>query len=402
MAGSTKKAHIIFHIDMNSFYASVEIARHPDWKGKPLAIAGRPEERHGIVVTSSYEARKMGVRTTMTVQEARRKCPQLIIKEPDFVCYRSISDQLFQMLKSYTPIVEKASIDEGYMDVSELYGSRHPLVLAEELQHRILIELQLPCSIGIAPNKFLAKMASNMKKPMGITVLRKRDLPEKMWPLPIGKMHGVGPRTAKRFKRIGIHTIGDLAKSDIRKISSGFGLPGRKLHEKANGWDNRSVDPEAWDRYKSIGHSLTLTRDTRSIETIRRTIDQLSEKLAAKLKREHVVSYELTVMIRYRDWQTVTRHLTTVQPLHEKKEIMNHALELFRAHWSGKSVRLLGVTLAAFQPVAESTKQLDLFSYKQDAKNESLVNIIEQINDKFGKDALRPAARLRDFQKKKY
>lgn len=401
MAAESDQAHVIFHIDMNSFYASVEVACHPEWRGKPLAIAGKPEERHGIVVTSSYEARKMGVRTTMTVQEARKKCPQLIIKHPDFALYSEMSSRLFRMLQTYTPLVEKASIDEGYMDVTRVMTRVFPLKLAEELQRRILNEMGLPCSIGIAPNKFLAKMASNMKKPMGLTILRKRDLAEKMWPLPVGDMHGVGPRTKDHFLTMGIRTIGDLAQTDPRKIADKFGVNGRRLYLHARGIDHRPVDPAAWDRYKSIGHSVTLPRDSRSIEEIRQTLDRLSEKLAAKIKKEHVAGYELTVMIRYSDWKTVTRHVTTAQPIYDQADIVRYAVDVFQSHWDGKAVRLLGITLASFKPLGDLTKQLDLFSYEKDAEKESLISLIQSVNERFGEGSLKPAARLIDDQKKK-
>ncbi|WP_332237335.1 DNA polymerase IV [Sporolactobacillus sp. KGMB 08714] len=393
---TAKKTRVIFHVDMNSFYASVEIARHPEWERMPLAIAGKAEERHGIIVTSSYEARKMGVRTTMTVREARMKCPELIVKHPDFELYRAVSEQLFDMLKTYTPLVEKASIDEGYMDVSRLIPQTDPLQLAGQLQQRIYSSLHLPCSIGIAPNKFLAKTASNMKKPMGLTVLRKRELAEKLWPLPIGEMHGVGPKSEERFRKSGIRTIGDLAKRESGEIAERFGIPGKRLQERANGIDDRAVDPEAWDRFKSIGHSVTLARDTQSGTVIRQTLDQLSEKLERQIKKEHVVCYELTIMIRYSDWKTVTRHGSSIQPIRSKRAIMDGALELFHANWNGGAVRLLGVTLSSFQPISLSTKQLDLFSYEDDARNETLINLMDRINEKFGDGAIRQAGSLID------
>ncbi|MFX3617259.1 MAG: DNA polymerase IV [Sporolactobacillus sp.] len=396
-----KSPRVIFHIDMNSFYASVELAHHPEWRGKPLAIAGKQEERHGIVVTSSYEARKMGVRTTMTVNEARQKCPQLIVKHPDFFLYRQTSEQLFQMLKNYTTLVEKASIDEGYMDVSSLLNKWHPLKLAQELQQRILKQLYLPCSIGIAPNKFLAKMASNMKKPLGLTVLRKRELGTMLWPLPIGQMHGIGPKTEEKLKKTGIMTIGALAHSDLLEISSRYGQMGRKMWEHANGIDSRVVDPEAWDRYKSIGHSSTLPHDTTSSEEIGKLLADLSAKLAGKIKREHVVSYELMITLRYADWKTTTKHLSVSQPLYTEEEILDQALTLFRLIWTGASIRLLGVTLTDFHPYASSTKQLDLFSYTHDLKDESLQQLIEQVNEQFGSGAIRPAAALVNYQKKR-
>ncbi|MCE7700123.1 MAG: DNA polymerase IV [Methanobacterium paludis] len=396
MTQSTNSSRIIFHVDMNSFYASVEVVLHPEWRGKPLAIAGKPEERHGIVVTSSYEARKRGVRTTMTIQEAIRKCPELIVKHPDFGQYRAMSDRLFQFLRGYTALVEKASIDEGYMDMTDHLSGNQVLQIAEEIQHRIKTEFGIPCSIGIAPNKFLAKMASNMKKPMGITILRKRQLSKQMWPLAVDRMHGVGPKTAEQMKKSGIRTIGQLAAAQPEKIEAQYGVYGKRLYEHANGQDDRPVDPGAWDRYKSIGHSVTLPRDSRSMSVISDTIDSLSEKVADKIRKEHIVSYELTVMIRYQDWETVTRQRSVVQPLSSKKEIRNCALHLFQKNWNGKAVRLLGITLSAFKPLGASTKQLDLFTYEQDAEVEPIVRLVEQVNEKFGDGALKSAAVLFD------
>lgn len=400
MNAGRRRSRVIFHVDMNSFYASVETAHHPELKGRPLAIAGRAEERRGIVVTSSYEARRMGVKTTMTVQEARRKCPELIIKHPDFPLYRRVSGQLFHLLKRYTPIVEKASIDEGYMDVTSLLPPAPPLELAKNIQFRVGSELGLPCSIGIAPNKFLAKTASDMKKPMGITVLRKREIRDKLWPLPIGAMHGVGPKTEEKLMNIGIQTIGDLAKSDRAFIAERFGLPGKRLHERANGQDDRAVDPEAEDRYKTIGHSTTLPEDTASFAVIRRTLDKLAGQLADKIKREQVASYQLTIMIRYHDWKTVTRNLTVNQPIDSKKQILENALALFHAQWNGAQVRLLGITLGSFKPLGESTKQLDIFSYEEDAKHEPIAQLISAIDEKFGEGTIRPASLLKRAKKK--
>ena len=199
-------SRIIFQVDMNSFYASVEQAHNPSLKGKAIAIAGDPKQRRGILVTCSYEARAKGIYTTMSVWEAKRKSPDLILLPPDFPKYRTASKAMFDILRSYTPLVEPVSIDEGYMDVTNISGNK-AIELAESLQRRILRELDLPCSIGIAPNKFLAKTASDMKKPMGITVLRKRELPEKLWPKKVIEMHGIGESTAHRLNELGIYSI---------------------------------------------------------------------------------------------------------------------------------------------------------------------------------------------------
>src|SRR5690625_4754744 len=249
----SNKAKVIFHVDMNSFYASVEMAYNPSLKGKAIAIAGNPEERRGIIVTSSYEARAMGVRTTMPIWEAKKHCPDLIIIRPNFERYRNMSAEIFKLLLEITPLVEPVSIDEGYLDVTN--HSENPLILAKKIQTNILEKLDIPCSIGIGPNKFLAKTASDMKKPLGITVLRKRDLPYKLWPLPIEKMYGVGKQTAKKLKKINIHTIGDLAKSDTYTLAQLLGINGERLKNRANGFDPSDVDPDSVNDFKSIGNS---------------------------------------------------------------------------------------------------------------------------------------------------
>ena len=229
-------ARVILHVDMNSFYASVEQAHDPSLKGKAIAIAGDVKERRGIIVTSSYEARAKGVYTTMNVGDALKKCPELLLLPPDFEKYRIASRAMFLLLRSYSPILEPVSIDEGYLDITELAKTRHPLEVATEIQQRILNELDLPCSIGIAPNKFLAKTASDMKKPMGITVLRKREVQEKLWPLPVIEMHGIGKRTAEKMNLHKIFTIGDLANTDERFMSREFGKNGARLKQ-----DRKSV-----------------------------------------------------------------------------------------------------------------------------------------------------------------
>src|SRR5690625_837416 len=231
------KAKVIFHVDMNSFYASVEMAYNPKLKGKPIAIAGNPEERKGIIVTSSYEARAKGIKTTMPLWEAKKLCPDLIVIRPNFSRYRETSTKIFKMLAQITPIIEPVSIDEGYMDVTD--HQIHPIELAKIIQQQLLDTLDIPCSIGIGPNKFLAKTASDMKKPLGITILRIRELSKELWPLPIEKMYGVGEKTANKLHKIKIETIGDLAKADVYALTQLLGINGERLKNRANGIDTR-------------------------------------------------------------------------------------------------------------------------------------------------------------------
>ncbi|MGM8214048.1 DNA polymerase IV [Bacillaceae bacterium W0354] len=381
------KGRIIFHVDMNSFYASVEIAYNPNLKGQPVAIAGDPEKRRGIVVTSSYEARAKGVKTTMPLWQAYEKCPQLIVLRPNFNRYREASQHIFSMLNEVTPFVQPVSIDEGYMDVTDYVDGENPIELARNIQKRILKELDLPCSIGIAPNKFLAKMASDMKKPLGITVLRKREIKEKLWPLPIGDMYGVGKKTEEKLKTIQIETIGDLATKDVYTLKHLLGINGERLHQRANGIDNRPVDPDAVNEFKSIGNSTTLPYDYIELNEIKEVFKQLSEKVALRLRHKNVVTENIQIMIRYHDRKTITRSKQLSDYIENKEDIAQIAFKLFKQHWSSEPVRLLGITAQQLTSRDEMAKQLDLFTYEQEAVKEGLYEAIEQIEEKFGKNA---------------
>ncbi|MBB6455351.1 DNA polymerase-4 [Salirhabdus euzebyi] len=377
---------VIFHVDMNSFYASVEAAYNPDLKGKPLAIAGNPEQRKGIIITSSYEARAKGVKTTMPLWQAKELCPGLRVLTPNFDRYREASSQMFQILAEITPFVQPVSIDEGYMDITECAELGTPVEIAEMIQQKIKNELDLPCSIGIAPNKFLAKMASDMKKPMGITVLRKRELPTKLWPMPINEMYGVGEKTADKLRKIDINTIGDLAKADSYHLKHLLGINGERLQNRANGYDPRPVDPEAVSDFKSIGNSQTLPYDTTDEREIEALLHSLSEKVAERMKRKSVVSENIQVMIRYHDRKTITRSNQLHDYVELSEDIFHIASTLFFANWNGKPIRLLGVTAQHLTEKEEMTKQLDLFTYENEAKNEKLYDVVSQLSDKYGKN----------------
>lgn len=389
-----KDGHVIFHVDMNSFYASVEIAFDPSLKGKPVAIAGNAKERRGIIVTSSYEARAKGVKTTMAIWEAKKLCPDLIVMEPNFDRYRKASLQIFQLLKEYTPLVEPVSIDEGYMDISSCYQIGTPLFIAKTIQTRLLRELNLPCSIGIAPNKFLAKMASDMKKPLGITVLRKREIEKVLWPLKVGEMHGIGQKTAEKLNKIGIITIGDLAQGDVVKLRTNLGVNGEKIYARANGIDDRPVDPDAVYDFKSIGNSTTLPVDTTSIEKIKLVLTNLSDSVARRMARKEVCAETIQVTIRYSDRKTVTRSQTVSNPIDSHIEIYKIALLLFTKHWNGEPIRLLGVTAQQLLEKKNAFKQLDLFNYERDAKKYELTKIVDQLRDRFGEEALLKGSQL--------
>ncbi len=383
-----KDGRVIFHVDMNSFYASVEVAYDPTLKGKPVAIAGNAKERRGIIVTSSYEARAKGVKTTMPIWEAKKLCPSLVIMEPNFDRYRKMSLQIFDLLREFTPLVEPVSIDEGYMDITECYSQGSPLEIANKIQSRLLKELNLPCSIGIAPNKFLAKMASDMKKPLGITVLRKREIKNVLWPLKVGEMHGVGNKTAEKLNKKGIMTIGDLACYDVAKLKLFFGVNGEKIYERANGIDRRHVDPNAVYDFKSIGNSTTLSADTKNIDKIKVVLSNLADSVARRMSRKSVCAETIQVTIRYSDRTTVTRSHTELNPIDSQAEIYKIALYLFTKHWNKEPIRLLGVTAQQLVEKKTAYKQLDLFHYEEDVKKYELTKTVDALRNRFGEEAL--------------
>lgn len=381
-----KKGRVIFHIDMNCFYASVEMAYNPELKGKPLAIAGNPEERRGIIVTSSYEAREMGVKTTMPLWEARRLCPNLIVMRPNFDRYRMASKEMFKMLAEITPYVQPVSIDEGYMDITECEAIGNPLEIAANLQNKIKTELDLPCSIGIAPNKFLAKMGSDMKKPMGITVLRKRDLPRKLWPLPVGEMYGIGQKTASKLNDVAINTIGELAKTDVYQLKRVLGINGERLKNRANGIDARPVDPDAVYEFKSIGSSQTLPKDTTSEVEIRKLMHALADNVERRLKRKNAAGRGIQLMIRYHDLKTITRSKKLKVYIETKEDILRIANDLLQKHWNLEPIRLLGITVQDAEEKQHIAHQLDLFTYEKEAEKEKLYSVIEKLSEKYGKN----------------
>ncbi|WIF96546.1 MULTISPECIES: DNA polymerase IV [Pontibacillus] len=379
-----KNGRVIFHVDMNSFYASVEMAYNPELKGKPLAIAGNPEERKGIVVTASYEARAKGVKTTMPLWQARRLCPDMIVMRPNFDRYRKASREMFSILSQVTHLVQPVSIDEGYMDITDCEDQGTPLDIANWIQKTIMEQLELPSSIGIAPNKFLAKMASDMKKPMGITVLRKRDIPTKLWPLPVREMYGVGEKTAEKLINSHIHTIEDLAKADVYALKGKLGINGERLQNRANGIDDRLVDPDAVSEFKSIGNSQTLPHDTTDDIEITKLLRQLSQKVADRMENKEVVSRNIQLMIRYHDRRTITRSKQLPEYISKVEEIYQYAVKLWEDHWNGTPIRLMGVTAQDLSEKQDATLQLDLFTYEKEAKNEKLYSAIGELTDKYG------------------
>ncbi|GIP33911.1 DNA polymerase IV [Paenibacillus sp. J2TS4] len=390
-----RKGRVILHVDMNAFYCSVHEAAEPAlYAGKPIAVAGSVELRKGIIVTSSYAARARGVRTGMLVSQARRLCPELIFIRPDFELYRDFSRRFIQLVYQYSPLVETMSIDECFVDITGSSQFGTPLEIAHTIQRRIRTELSLPCSIGVAPNKLLAKMASDMKKPNGISVLRLRDVRPLLWGKPCKELYGIGSKTAAKLLKLNIRSIGDLASSDENMLVKQFGVYGRWLKQAANGLDHSPVKAER-DPNKSIGHTTTLPYNFTDVDDIRRVFLNLADQTARRLRRQHLVCTTVQITIRDPDMKTITRSVTLSQPTEHMDLIYREACRLFQSHWQpGKPIRLLGITLQNLQPKAGAAIQLDLFDFEQAGKKDKLNETMDRIRDKFGESSLLTAGMI--------
>lgn len=391
------RGRVVLHVDMNAFYCSVHEAEEPGkYLNRPTAVAGSVEMRKGVIVTCSYTARKMGVSTGMTVSQGLKKCPELIVIQPDFHLYRKYSRAFMDIAYEYTPLLQAVSIDECYLDItgSKQFGT--PLEIANEIQRRIRHELGLPCSIGIAPNKLLAKMASDMKKPNGITVLRIRDVPKLLWDKPCSDLFGIGRKTADKLKTMRIYTIGQLAAADERKLIERFGVAGSWMKRAANGIDESPVSDER-EKNKSIGHTTTLPRDISRMEDVQRVLLNIADQVARRLRRQNLMAQTIQITIRTPDMKTITRSQSLDTVTEQAEEIYREARELYRRYWSeDKPVRLLGITLQNLVPKEESALQLDLFEYERQPKKESLTRTMDMLRDKFGEDAVLTAGMLTD------
>lgn len=398
---------VILHIDMNAFYCSVHEAEEPNrYKGKRTAVSGSIEQRKGIIVTCSYAARAKGIRTGMRVNEALRLCPDLLLIRPDFNLYRRYSRRFMRLIYEYTPIVEPISIDECFADItgSKQFGT--PLQIAKQIQLRIQSELGLPCSIGIAPNKLLAKMASDMKKPMGITILRKRDVPSILWSKPCAYLFGIGQKTADKLKKMNIHTIGQLANADEQSLWKMFGSVGPQLKKAANGIDDSPVNPKR-ERAKSIGHTTTLPVNMTEKSDIRKVFLNLADQVTRRLRKIQCMAQTVQITIRKPNMKTYTRSFTLETPTDDTLVVFRYAMELFNRNWpEGKPVRLLGITLQQLVKKNENPIQLDLFEYTKKPKTELLTQTIDKLRDKFGEDSVLragmisedPSSFIRDFR----
>ncbi len=332
----------IVHLDMDAFYASVEQRDNPALRGQPVAVGGSPEGR-GVVAAASYEARAFGVRSAMPMARALRLCPKLVIVRPDFRTYRAVSEEIRQIMLSCTPLVEPLSLDEAYLDVTE-NAWNEPLaqVVASRLKKQIFETTGLTASAGVAPNKFLAKIASGWRKPDGLTVVAPERVEAFLQKLPVGALWGVGPVTEKKLKEIGIHGVVDIRNADPEALHRAVGSLAEWLQQLARGEDPREVTPHR--PTKSISEESTYAHDLVELDVMRGEIDGMARRVAADLERKSLTARTVTIKVRYPDFTTVTRNHTSEPATRDPSEIAQRALALLdKTDAARRFVRLLGV-----------------------------------------------------------
>jgi DNA polymerase IV len=334
----------ILHVDMDAFYASVEQRDDPTLKGRPVAVGGRPESR-GVVAAASYEARTFGVRSAIPMARAVRLCPELVIVRPNFEKYASVSKQVFALFREVTPLVEPLSLDEAYLDVTEnAWGLPLGVEVARRLKARIRDETRLTASAGVAPNKFLAKIASGWKKPDGLTVIAPERIERFLQKLPVDALWGVGPKTAAKLRAAGIERLVDVRTADPAALQRLVGSWAESLRRLAFGDDPRPVNPN--QERKSIGCEETYARDLAELPAIEREVDALARHAADILVRKKLFARTVTLKLRYATFETITRSESKTPATHSPEQIAARALALLSKTEAGsRPVRLLGVSL---------------------------------------------------------
>ena len=396
-----ERERLIFHIDVNSAFLSWEsVARlreDPaalDLRTIPSAVGGDASKRHGIVLAKSTPAKAFGVATGEPLAQALRKCPSLVVVPSHYELYVSFSRKLIHLLEDYTPDIEKFSIDEAFLDMTEtihLFGS--PVETADAIRRRVQEELGFTVNVGIAPNKLLAKMASDFEKPDRTHTLFREEIPSKMWPLPIRDLFLVGGAAQRKMEAMGLRTIGDLARCDLELLRSQLGDKySRQIHRYANGIDDEPVEERAAVN-KGYGNRITLARDVSDTETACQVLLSLAETVGARLRADHVLCNQVCVELR--DWRFPSSpHQGALQfPTDSTSVIYEEACRLLREFWDGTPVRLIGIRTGKISDHA--FVQMSLFETEQDRKRLKMEQAVDQIRSRFGTDSIKRASFLK-------
>lgn len=381
------KAKIIFHIDMNMFFCSVAVIKYPNLKGKAFAI-GRDNAYKGVISSASYEARKFGIHAAMPTVEALKIKPDLIILNADFKAYEYYHNKFISLIKEYTDIIEVASIDEVYADMTDISKTIHPIELAKTIQKRLVKEYHLPSSIGIAPTLFLAKMASDIKKPMGITVLRKREVEEILYPLSVKEIFGIGKKTYPLLIDSGIKTIADFMDITNKKVV--VDIIGDKLYEglinAISGNSSNVVDPERYSNTLSISSSVTFDNHLNNYDELLYRINILTKDLYKKLIDEDYFTKTITLTLRDESFKTITRS-KSIEYTNDLYDIEDTIVDLFDSNFVGQTIRLVGVSFSNLKKSSDIEIEYNLFTYQNIIeKEEKIRKIMDTYNKKYGDD----------------
>ncbi len=387
----------ILHLDMDAFYASVEQRDNPEYRGQPVVVGADPKEGsgRGVVAACSYEARAFGIHSALPIGRAWRLCPGAVYLRPRFNRYAEVSEQVFAILRRYTDLVEPLSIDEAFLDVTgsaRLFGEAESI--GRELKAAIRNELGLVASVGVAPNKFVAKVASDVDKPDGFVVVPALAVEGFLAPLPVTRLWGVGPKTAERLHRAGLRTIGDVTRLGEGNLVAMFGDVGAHFWALSRGIDERPVVPES--EAKSIGAETTFEEDVGDPSVVQKALLSLADRAARRLRRAGLHAAGVTLKFRDADFHTVTRAALLEHPTDLGEDLHRAALALLEGiSWRGRKVRLVGVTATRLAPAGSQSVQGDLFA-PGDTRRRQLARTVDSLRERFGADALRRAALLGD------
>ncbi len=385
----------VIHLDLDAFFCSVEELRRPELRGKPFAVGGRPETR-GVIASCSYAARMCGVHSAMPTSRALRLCPELILISGEHGHYSEYSRKVMAILGRYSGLIEQVSIDEAFLDVSDL--ARPGVEIARDIQQAIRQELDLPCSLGIASNKLVAKIATDAGKavhrgitpPCAILEVPAGGEADFLAPMPVQALWGVGPKTAARLKSLGIHTIGDLARDPEQKLVKLFGKYGHDISRHARGVDNSPIEPE--HDIKSISQETTFDRDIADAVKLHQVLRNQSEKVAFRLRSKNLTATTVRIKVRWPDFSTQSRQLTLPQATNQDTVITHGALTLFDSLWDGKiKVRLIGVGVSGLQP---EIWQPSLWDTPND-KERRLLAAMDELKDRYGRKIVQRGAALK-------
>ena len=381
---------MILHVDMDAFYSSVEERDNPSLRGMPVIVGGTPEGR-GVVAAANYVVRRFGVHSAMATARALQLCPDAIVLKPRMEHYAQISKQIREILHRYTPVVEPLSLDEAFLDATgsvQLFGSVE--TIGRAIKTAIRSELNLVASVGVAPNKFLAKLASDIDKPDGFTVIEPDAVRDFLSPLPVGRIWGVGKVTGQRFERLGIQTIGQLRTLSLQQLQDEFGQNGVHFWELARGIDNRSVVPDR--EAKSISHETTFADDICDMDALRAWLMELTEQVSRRLRSHEMKGRTVHLKVRYSNFDTYTRSRSVLPATNTTSRLWSTVLNLLTSELPDRplAVRLLGMGVSNLQ--TQRPVQKDLFPEEQDRKDSKIDEVADKIRDRFGAASLRRAS----------